>query len=183
MDDYRIRVAKALEMARAESGLSQQKLADKMGVGRTSIFRYEQGTMTPDAPTIIKWFVCPGLLESLAGDASTERKRETLIEHIKDAHPQEIDLLCYLIYGNHGSDYLAVLCEMVANLHTTLRDRVSVCRTVTGHYEMAQATKTDPDPDGTQPNMQILYQAQDCGEASAMKRNDSYTINEKNILR
>lgn len=89
----------------------------------------------------------------------------------------------YLIYGNHGSDYLAVLCEMVANLHTTLRDRVSVCRTVTGHYEMAQATKTDPDPDGTQPNMQILYQAQDCGEASAMKRNDSYTINEKNILR
>lgn len=54
MDDYRIRVAKALEMARAESGLSQQKLADKMGVGRTSIFRYEQGTMTPDAPTIIK---------------------------------------------------------------------------------------------------------------------------------
>lgn len=47
MDDYRIRVAKALEMARAESGLSQQKLADKMGVGRTSIFRYEQGTMTP----------------------------------------------------------------------------------------------------------------------------------------
>lgn len=157
MDDYRIRVAKALEMARAESGLSQQKLADKMGIGRTSIFRYEQGTMTPDAPTIIKWFVCcgvaakpyidtclhPGLLESLAGDASTERKRDTLIEHIKEAHPQEIDLLCYMIYGNHGSDYLAVLCEMVANLHTTLRDRVSVCRTVTGHYEMAQATKTD----------------------------------------
>lgn len=61
MDDYRIRVAKALEMARAESGLSQQKLADKMGVGRTSIFRYEQGTMTPDAPTIIKWFVCCGV--------------------------------------------------------------------------------------------------------------------------
>ena len=197
MDDYRIRVAKTLEMARAESGLSQQKLADKMGVGRTSIFRYEQGTMTPDALTIIKWFVCcgvaakpyidaclhPGLLESLAGDASTERKRDALIEHIKEAHPQEIDLLCYLIYGNHGSDYLAVLCEMVANLHTTLRDRVSVCRTVTGHYEMAQATKTDPDPDGTQPNMQILYQAQDCGEAVAMKRNDSYTINEENILR
>ena len=43
MDDYRIRVAKALEMARAESGLSQQKLADKMGVGRTSIFRMSKG--------------------------------------------------------------------------------------------------------------------------------------------
>jgi len=61
MDDYRIRVAKVLEMARAESGLSQQKLADKMGIGRTSIFRYEQGTMTPDASTIIKWFVCCGV--------------------------------------------------------------------------------------------------------------------------
>lgn len=43
MDDYRIRVAKALEMARAKSGLSQQKLADKMGVGRTSIFVTSKG--------------------------------------------------------------------------------------------------------------------------------------------
>ncbi len=197
MDDYRLRVAKALEMARAESGLSQQKLADRMGIGRTSIYRYEQGTMTPDAPTIIKWFVCcgvavkryidaclhPGLLESLSEDTGTENKRDALIKHIEETNAEEIDLLFYLIYGNHGSDYLAVLCEVVANLHTTLRDRVSICRTITGHYEMAKATKTDPDPDGTQPNMQILYQAQDCGEASAMKQNDAYTINEENILR
>lgn len=197
MDDYRLRVAKALEMARAESGLSQQKLADRMGVGRTSIYRYEQGTMTPDASTIIKWFVCcgvavkryidaclhPGLLESLAEDTGTGNKRYALIKHIEETNAEEIDLLFYLIYGNHGSDYLAVLCEVVANLHTTLRDRVSICRAITGHYEMAKATRTDPDPDGTQPNMQILYQAQDCGEAAAMKQNDAYTINEENILR
>lgn len=197
MDDYTLRVAKALEMARAESGLSQQKLADRMGIGRTTVYRYEQGTITPDGPTIIKWFVCcgvavkryidaclhPGLLDGLSDDASISDKRYALIKHIEEVHSQEIEMLYYLIYGNHGSDYLAVLCEVLANLHTPLRDRVSICRTVTGHYEMARATGTDVDPDGTQPNMEILYQAQDCGEAAAMKQNDAYTINQDNILR
>ncbi len=197
MDDYTLRVAKALEMARAKSGLSQQKLADRMGIGRTAVYRYEQGIIAPDGPTILKWFVCcgiavrryidaclyPGLVKRLEDDPSDADKRYVLIEHIQEAHPEEIDLLCYLIYGDHGSDYLAVLCEVLANLHTPLRDRVAICRSITGHYEMAQATGTDPDPNGIQPNMQILYQAQDCGEAAAMKQNSAYTINQDNILR
>ena len=195
MDDYRLRVAKALEMARAESGLSQQKLADRMGIGRTSIYRYEQGTMTPDAPTIIKWFVCcgvavkryidaclhPGLLESLAEDTGAEIKRDALIKHIEETNAEEIDLLFYLIYGNHGSDHIGVLTEVLANLHTPLKDRVTVCRMVSGSYEIAQATGTDPDPNGTQPKMEVLYQAQDAGTEAAMKSNDSYTVNPNNI--
>ena len=74
-----------------------------------------------------------------------------------------------------------VLTEILANLHTPLKDRVAVCRMVSGSYEIAQATGTDPDPNGTAPKMEILYQAQDAGTEAAMKSNDSYTVNPNNI--
>lgn len=93
----------------------------------------------------------------------------------------EIDALLYIRYGDHGSDHIGVLTEILANLHTPLKDRVAVCRMVSGSYEMAQATGTDPDPNGTAPKMEILYQAQDAGTEAAMKSNDSYTVNPNNI--
>jgi hypothetical protein len=74
-----------------------------------------------------------------------------------------------------------VLTEILANLHTPLKDRVAVCRMVSGSYEIVQATGTDPDPNGTAPKMEILYQAQDAGTEAAMKSNDSYTVNPNNI--
>ena len=74
-----------------------------------------------------------------------------------------------------------MLTEILANLHTPLKDRVAVCRMVSGSYEMAQATGTDPDPNGTAPKMEILYQAQDAGTEAAIKSNDSYTVNPNNI--
>lgn len=93
----------------------------------------------------------------------------------------EIDALLYIRYGDHGSDHIGVLTEILANLHTPLKDRVAVCRMASGNYEMAQATGTDPDPNGTAPKMEILYQAQDAGTEAAMKSNDSYTVNPNNI--
>lgn len=41
MDEYLVRTAKALEMARMRSGLSQQKLAARMGVNRGTIANWE----------------------------------------------------------------------------------------------------------------------------------------------
>ena len=197
MDEYLVRTAKALEMARMRSGLSQQKLAARMCVNRGTVANWEQGLAAISLPMAMRWFTCcgvslarymdacthPGLLEHLEDGLSDMKKRQILIDAMMECSSYEIDALLYIRYGDHGSDHIGVLTEVLANLHTPLKDRVSVCRMVSGNYEIAQATKTDPDPDGTQPNMQILYQAQDCGEASAMKRNDSYTINEKNILR
>lgn len=197
MDDYVLRVAKVLEQARLRSGYSQSALAKRMGINRSTVANWEQGLACPPAPMLIKWFVCcgvavkrymdaclhPGLLEYLEDDLTDAEKRRILHEAIEEASSYEVDLLLYIRYADHGSDYLAVLCEVLANLHTPLKDRVAICRAITGHYEMAKATDTDPDPNGLQPNMEVLYQAQDCGEAAAMKQNDAYTINQDNILR
>lgn len=190
-----LRTAKALEMARTHSGLSQQKLAARMGVNRGTIANWEQGLAAISLPMAMRWFTCcgvsavrymdacihPGLLEHLEDDLSDMRKRQILIDAMMECSSYEIDALLYIRYGDHGSDHIGVLTEILANLHTPLKDRVAVCRMASGNYEMAQATGTDPDPNGTAPKMEILYQAQDAGTEAAMKSNDSYTVNPNNI--
>ena len=123
----------------------------------------------------------PGLLEHLEDDLSDLEKRQIFIDAMMECSSYEIDSLLYIRYGDHGSDHIGVLTEILANLHTPLKDRVAVCRMVSGSYEIAQATGTDPDPNGTAPKMEILYQAQDAGPEAAMKSNDSYTVNPNNI--
>lgn len=195
MDEYLVRTAKALEIARMRSGLSQQKLAAKMGVNRGTIANWEQGLAAISLPMAMRWFTCcgvssdrymdacfhPGLLEHLEDDLSDLEKRRILIDAMMECSSYEIDALLYIRYGDHGSDHIGVLTEILANLHTPLKDRVAVCRMASGSYEMAQATGTDPDPNGTAPKMEILYQAQDAGTEAAMKSNDSYTVNPNNI--
>ena len=195
MDEYLVRTAKALEMARMRSGLSQQKLAARMGVNRGTIANWEQGRAAISLPMAMRWFTCcgvsvarymdacihPGLLEHLEDDLSGMEKRKILIDAMMECSSYEIDALLYIRYGDHGSDHIGVLTEILANLHTLLKDRVTVCRMVSGSYEIAQATGTDPDPNGTAPKMEILYQAQDAGTEAAMKSNDSYTVNPNNI--
>lgn len=195
MDEYLVRTAKALEIARMCSGLSQQKLAAKMGVNRGTVANWEQGLAAISLPMAMRWFTCcgvsvarymdacihPGLLEHLEDDLSDLEKRKALIDAMMECSSYEIDALLYIRYGDHGSDHIGVLTEILANLHTPLKDRVAVCRMVSGSYEMAQATGTDPDPNGTAPKMEILYQAQDAGTEAAMKSNDSYTVNPNNI--
>ena len=195
MDEYLARTAKALEVARMRSGLSQQKLAARMGVNRGTIANWEQGLAAISLPMAMRWFTCcgvsaarymdaciyHGLLEHLEDDLSNMEKRQILIDAMIECSSYEIDALLYMRYGDHGSDHIGVLTEILANLHTPLKDRVSVCRMVSGNYEIAQATGTDPDPNGTAPKMEILYQAQDAGTEAAMRSNDSYTVNPNNI--
>nr|DAE34320.1 MAG TPA: helix-turn-helix domain protein [Caudoviricetes sp.] len=195
MDEYLLRTAKALEMARTRSGLSQQKLSARMGVNRGTIANWEQGLAAISLPMAMRWFTCcgvsaarymdacihPGLLEHLEDDLTGIEKRQILLDAVKECSSYEVDALLYIRFGNHGSDYIGVLTEILANLHTPLKDRVAVCHMVSGNCEMAQATKTDPDPNGTQPKMEVLYQAQDAGTEAAMKSNNSYTVNPNNI--
>lgn len=195
MDEYLVRTAKVLEIARMRSGLSQQKLAARMGVNRGTVANWEQGLAAISLPMAMRWFTCcgvsvarymdacihPGLLEHLEDDLSDLEKRRILIDAMMECSSYEIDALLYIRYGDHGSDHIGVLTEILANLHTPLKDRVAVFRMVSGSYEIVQATGTDPDPNGTAPKMEILYQAQDAGTEAAMKSNDSYTVNPNNI--
>lgn len=195
MDDWVLRVAKTLEKARAEAGISQATLAKRMGVSRQSVIKWEQGINAISFPMMMQWFVgcgvsleryldsCvhPGLLERLEDSPTDKEKRRMLHEAIEECSAYEVDALLYIRYGAHGSDHLSVLTEMVANLHTPLRDRVAVVNTILSHYEITMATKTDVDPEGLQPNIEMLCQARDCGMAAAKDMEDVYSINKEAI--
>lgn len=53
MNEYDRRVAKVLEMARSKAGISQEKLAKRMGVSRPTIAGKEQGTSPASLADII----------------------------------------------------------------------------------------------------------------------------------
>lgn len=192
MNEYDKRIAKALEMARAKAGISQENLAKRMGVSRPTIAGREQGASPVTLADIIDWCVScgvpakrytdacihPGLLEYLEDDITTEEKRQILHAVVDEMSNYEVDGWLYLYYGDHGSDPMGVLTEVLANLHTPLRDRVSIVNAIIGHYEMAQSTKTDPDPNGTQPVMDVVRQARDCGTAAAKNLEDVYSVRE-----
>lgn len=192
MNEYDLQVAKALEMARTKAGLSQEKLAKRLGISKPTVASRERGTSPVTLPEIFKWCVAcriparrcmdaciyPGLLDYLQEDISTAEKRQILHAAVDEMSNYEVDGWLYLYYGDHGSDPMAVLTEVLANLHTPLRDRVSIVNAIIGHYEMTQSTKTDPDPNGTQPVMDVVRQARDCGTAAAKNLDDAYSMME-----
>ena len=192
MNEYGLQVAKALEKTRTKAGLSQERLAKLLGISKPTVASRERGTSPVTLADIINWCVAcsiparrcldaciyPGLLDYLQEDISTEEKRQILHAAVDEMSNYEVDGWLYLYYGDHGSDPMAVLTEVLANLHTPLRDRVSIVNAIIGHYEMAQSTKTDPDPNGTQPVMDVVRQARDCGTAAAKNLDDAYSMME-----
>lgn len=49
-------LGKKIKSRREELGLSQSQLADKIGVGKTSISNYEKDVSSPNEPVLIKLF-------------------------------------------------------------------------------------------------------------------------------
>lgn len=197
MDDYSRRVAKVLEMARAKAGISQDNLAKRMGVSRPTIASKEKGTAPASLAEIINWCIScgvpakrytdacvhPGLLEYLEDDISAEEKRQVMHGLVDDMSSYEIDGWLYLYYGDHGSDPLGVLTEVLANLHSPLRDRVAIVNAIIEHYEMAQSNGDDPDPNGVQPVMSVVKQARDCGREAARRGDDAYSVSLEGVDR
>lgn len=190
MNEYDLQVAKALEMARTKAGLSQEKLAKRLGISKPTVASRERGTSPVTLADIINWCVAcsiparrcmdaciyPGLLDYLQEDISTAEKRQILHAAVDEMSNYEVDGWLYLYYGDHGSDPMGVLTEVLANLHTTLSNRVAVCSTIGTNYVLDRANNRDPDPNGTQPHMPIMYQARDCGQNAALQGVDAYSV-------
>lgn len=76
MTNYHNELQEALRSARKAAGLSQQELADRIGVSRPRISEWELGTRTPGLETIIKIAQAAGLKASdLVTQIEGERER------------------------------------------------------------------------------------------------------------
>lgn len=77
-----MKIGKFLQNLRKEKGLTQEQLAEKMGVARRTVSRWETGNNMPDLDILIELsdFYAVDLREILNG----ERKSERMNEEVKD---------------------------------------------------------------------------------------------------
>lgn len=185
----RERFAMLLVVSREESGLSQLDVSKKMGVSRRTVQNWELGYSAPDGPQLMQWFhACdanpmryllwyeyPELFDGLKLDADIETMRRVVISYFMHATLPEIAGLLYIYGGRHGSDPIAAMQEAIANLHTPLENRVSVCQLIVSNYKIAQATGKDPQPGILQPNIELLEKALTEGHKAAMLGHKAYS--------
>lgn len=76
----------------------------------------------------------------------------------------------------HGSDYYGMRQQRIANLQTPLRDRRRICGQIIGNYYEARELGALTDPNGPQPNMDILLACYRASAESVRNGSNRYAI-------
>ena len=89
-----VKIGKFLQELRKEKGLTQEELAEQMGVARRTVSRWETGSNMPDLDVLVELsdFYAVSLREILSG----ERKAEPMEQELKETVLQVAD------YSNEG---------------------------------------------------------------------------------
>ncbi|MGN0494079.1 MAG: helix-turn-helix transcriptional regulator [Acutalibacteraceae bacterium] len=186
--DQAIRFSKIWWKSRADAEKSQEYMALGLGVSKKTIQNWEKGIASPNLYQGIEWFQLLGLnpihyyLEFLYpwifnGDGNDEEDKtleEALISLIKNSSTLEKKQLLFLISGNHGSSWYALLQLFTAHCHTSMQSRAATARLILDNYEIENKNSKLVCPDDIKPDMSILNQAISKGKMAAMKNDKGY---------
>ncbi len=188
-EEDKLRLAKMLTLARAESGMSQEKVALELGVAKKTVQNWEKGVSAPTLPLAIGWFrvmkvaAMPYLIQFLFPDLAginsipdDEDIRDDLISLIETVPPEGIKQLMYLLYGNHGSSPRATLNIMTAHLQCPMRDRYRHAETILSDYKLASDMKEVPANSPIKPNVHMIENAIKYSRDAIISNNDSYIL-------
>lgn len=81
-----------------------------------------------------------------------------------------------ILFADHGSDYYGMRQQRIANLQTPLRDRRRICGQIIGNYYEARELGALTDPNGPQPNMDILLACYRASAESVRNGSNRYAI-------
>lgn len=183
------RIADLLYNARTKAGMSQEKIAEMLGKSKQTVRNWEHGTSVPDLFEFTMWYralglncfrdilrlIHPELYEDFEGSAATaEQKRNGLFRYLAECPPAEIEKLCFLIFGTHGSDWPSMLDEYVANAHCSMRCRAAVCNLIISNFEIEQSAGELVEPGNAMPNIENLRNAQSAGQTAAQLGRNEY---------
>lgn len=188
-EEDKLRLAKMLTLARAESGMSQEKVALELGVAKKTVQNWEKGISAPTLPLAIGWFrvmkvaAMPYLIQFLFPDLAGKKAnpddddiRTDLISLIETVPAEGIKQIMYLLYGNHGSSPRATLNIMTAHLQCPMRDRYKHAATILNDYELATDLAETPARAPIKPNIEIIEKAIECSRKAIISNNDSYLL-------
>jgi len=168
-DTYRYRIADILSMARTQADISQRELARRLGKSLRTIQTRETG----DSPISLSDFLetvhalhlqpFPYLMRAIhpeqfdGADENTEARAKQLADDFQHyASPYEIDIMYYLLNGHHGSLWLGLVSEWIANSQCSMEHRLAVCQTILSNYKLDQMKGLLSDPEGIQPDLTLL---------------------------
>ena len=186
--DQAIRFSKIWWKSRADGEKSQEYMALGLGVSKKTVQNWEKGIASPNLYQGIEWFQLLGLnpihyyLEFLyprvfngeGNDQEDKGLEEALITLINNSSALEKRQLLYLISGNHGSSWYALLQLFTAYCHTTMQSRAATSRLILDNYEIESKNDKLVCPDEVQPDMSILNKAIYKGKIAAMKNDKGY---------
>lgn len=182
------RFSKIWWKSRADAGKSQEFMALSLGVSKKTILNWERGLSAPNLFQCAEWFRVLGLnpthyhLEYLYpeafGDATAAsddgKVEETLISMIKNATSKEKKQLLYLMSGNHGSSWYALLQLLTAHCHTSLQSRLSAARTILDNYEIEDKTIDLVNSDSVKPDFDFIKSAMTQCKKAAQRGQKGY---------
>lgn len=185
-----IRFSKIWWKSRADAEKSQEFMALGLGVSKKTIQNWEKGIASPNLYQSLEWFQLLGLnplhyyLEFLYpwifkadGDEEKDKTLEkALITMIENLSTLEKEQLLYIMSGNHGSSWHALLQLFTAHCHTSMQSRVATARLVADNYEIENKNNKLVCPDDVQPDIRVLKQAVSKGKTAALKNDNGYII-------
>jgi len=153
----RERLAKMLLLSRAESGLSQEKVALELGIAKKTVQNWERGISAPTLPQAIAWFkvmkvaAMPYFLQFMFPDMENidsnndDELRDKLISLIETMPAEGIRQLMFLFYGDHGSSPRGIINMLTAHLKSPMRDRYNHARAILDDYKISKEIKKPSD--------------------------------------
>lgn len=176
--------------SRYECRVSQEYLANYIGVSRKTIQNWESGVSAPDFNQGAKWFEALGINplpyflrymypDSVKGfsPVSTKEEVEKSLKQILDDVPEHgIRMLLYLFYGAHGSSPQSVLNLITAYLHLPIRERVGLADLIMDQYEMMNARDELVSPEYVRPDFENVKKAISAAKTAAIEGKEGYRV-------
>lgn len=188
-EEDRKRLARMLMLSRAESGLSQEKVALELGIAKRTVQNWERGVSAPTLPQAIEWFrvmkvaAMPYFLQFMFPDIEgigpqddDMKLRKQVIGLIETLPIEGVRQLMYLFYGSHGSSPRGILNMLTAHLQAPLRDRYSHACMILNDYKLLMDLNQTINPENIQPDIKLLESAIAEGRKAILEGQDTYLL-------
>lgn len=183
------KISKMLNSSRLSVGISQDTMAKAMGVSKTTIQKWENGTIPIQLIRVFEWFNCLDVppmpyvwsliyhsfdnIDPKNDDINIEN---ALIDAIHGMSASSKRKLLYLIHGSYGSSFAAELELFTAYAHIALREKLDIANVIRLDYYIAKERNELLDKDNIQPDMELLDKAIQSAYKSVTNSKQNYTI-------
>lgn len=183
------RFAHMLWKSRTDVGMSQEYMAEQVGVSKKTIWNWENGVSVPDLYQGIQWFNALNtnpmkyyygyVFEELDGiDCTiTDNEVDIALEKVLSVlTATEKRRLLFLLYGQHGSSPDAILNLVNAYLQCPIKDRIIQAATTLTTYRLEESMNAIVCPNNIKPNVETLDKAIVACANSVMNGGDGYSL-------